>query len=510
MKRLFFVIMIALFSNLVFTQVPESFNYQAVVRNAAGEPVISQQVSFWFTIYKTSPGGTIVYSEKHSPTTNGFGLVTINIGNGTEKTGDFTTIDWGTDSYFLNVQIDPAGGTSYIEMGTTQLLSVPYAMHAKTAANYIEKDPKVGVNVTNYLSKWDGTALVQSTIYDNGKVGIGTNSPSENLHIKTTTTDGNIVLEVPDGDGYYLGYNSGEDYMAISVINGGTLYWETLNLKSGNVGIGTNNPSARLDINGIIKSTGAYFTGTTTVPTPVNPTDAATKAYVDALLQIINQLESQPGILKDVDGNLYTTIKIGTQAWMCENLKTTKYNNGTAIPLVTDNIAWSNLTTPGYCWYNNDEATYKATYGALYNWYTVNTGNLCPAGWHVPSDTEWTILENYLIANGFNFDGTTTGNKIGKSLASTTLWTLSSNTGAVGNTDYPSKRNVTGFTALPGGLRINNGGFGQIGNYGQWWSTTENDDEIAWYCSMYYDNTGFYRNIAYKKYGLSIRCIKDE
>jgi hypothetical protein len=112
---------------------------------------------------------------------------------------------------------------------------------------------------------------------------------------------------------------------------------------------------------------------------PENDQDAATKAYVDALMV---QLYDQ-GVLKvkDGDGNLYNVIKIGDQLWMKENLKTTRYNDGSTIPLVIDITTWANLTTPGYCWYNNDKATYGNTYGALYNWYPVKTGKLCPAVW---------------------------------------------------------------------------------------------------------------------------------
>jgi uncharacterized protein (TIGR02145 family) len=139
MKKLLFVI---LFSGtlLLKSQVPEFFNYQAIVRDGAGEPVVSQTVSIWLTIYKTAPAGTNVYSEKHSPTTNEFGLVTLALGNGTGKTGDFTAIDWGADMYFLNVKIDPEGGSAYTDMGTTQLLSVPYAMHSKTVTDNNDAD----------------------------------------------------------------------------------------------------------------------------------------------------------------------------------------------------------------------------------------------------------------------------------------------------------------------------------------------------------------------------------
>jgi uncharacterized protein (TIGR02145 family) len=98
----------------------------------------------------------------------------------------------------------------------------------------------------------------------------------------------------------------------------------------------------------------------------------------------------------DIEGNDYTTVTIGTQTWMGENLKTTKLTDGESIPKITDNAAWPNLATPAYCWYNNDETAHKKIYGALYNWYTVNTGKLCPTGWHIPSDDEWKTMIAFL------------------------------------------------------------------------------------------------------------------
>jgi uncharacterized protein (TIGR02145 family) len=193
---------------------------------------------------------------------------------------------------------------------------------------------------------------------------------------------------------------------------------------------------------------------------------------------------------------------------MAENLKTTKYRDGsTAIPLVTGNTDWGNLTSPGYCWYDNNIAN-KDTYGALYNWYTVNTGNLCPTGWHVPTTVEWATLENYLIFNGYNYDGTTPGNKIAKALASTTLWTFNATTGVVGNIDYPAKRNATGFTALPRGYRTSSGAFNFIGRYGFWWSATERDPTFAWNRFMYFNFEGVDKG-GIKRDGCSVRCLRD-
>ena len=124
------------------------------------------------------------------------------------------------------------------------------------------------------------------------------------------------------------------------------------------------------------------------------------------------------GSVMDIDGNTYATVSIGSQVWMAENLATTKYNDGTAIPLVTNGTTWAAITTPAYCWYYNIMPSGStAYYGALYNWYAVDvstTGgrNICPVGWHVPSETEWTKMEDYLIANGYNYDGNTTFNQI--------------------------------------------------------------------------------------------------
>ena len=132
-----------------------------------------------------------------------------------------------------------------------------------------------------------------------------------------------------------------------------------------------------------------------------------------------------PALPSDYDGNYYDTVRIGSQTWIAENLVTTHFNDGTNLPYVPGYAAWANLTTPAYGWYNNSYATYKDTYGALYNWYAVEkNGNLCPAGWRVPTDGEWTVMDNYLIANGFNYDNTTIGNKFAKALASANGWDI--------------------------------------------------------------------------------------
>ena len=213
------------------------------------------------------------------------------------------------------------------------------------------------------------------------------------------------------------------------------------------------------------------------------------------------------GTVKDADGNKYNTVKIGNQVWMVENLKTTKYNDGTPIPNVTDNSEWANLTTGAYCNYDNLESN-AATYGRLYNWYAVNTGKLAPKGWHVPTDDDWTILENYLIANGYNYDGTLDEDKIAKSLCAKTNWELSDEAGTPGAA--PENNNSTGFTALPGGYRYGyTGAFDHIGEYGLWWSSTEGNETNAYSRHLGYDYEDLYRNGYGKDYGFSVRLVRD-
>ena len=213
--------------------------------------------------------------------------------------------------------------------------------------------------------------------------------------------------------------------------------------------------------------------------------------------------------VKDIDGNVYHTVKIGHQVWTVENLRTTKYNDGTAIPHVTNGTQWAALTTPGYCFYNNTTNSDSIKeFGALYNWYAVDTKKLAPAGWHVPSDEEWSSLEKYLIANGYNWDGTTMENKIAKSLAATTGWTISTEDGAIGN-DL-TKNNRSGFSALPGGYRANVGIFYNIGLYGYWWSATEHGTSYAFGRYLTYDYDNLFGDLYYYKgCGFSVRLLRD-
>ena len=218
------------------------------------------------------------------------------------------------------------------------------------------------------------------------------------------------------------------------------------------------------------------------------------------------------GITKviDIDGNTYDTVSISTQCWMKEDLKTSRYKDGTAIPNVTDNTTWANLSSGAYCNYNNDSNNAN-TYGFLYNWFAVNDSRkLCPLGWHVPSHDEWTTLERALCSSGscvtdfpydiitLGFRGTDEGGKLKET--GITLW-FSPNTGAT---------NSSGFTALPNGSRYLSAGlFVSLGTNGNWWSSTEYNGSQAWFRTLLYNTSNIYRFTYVKGYGFSVRCLKD-
>jgi uncharacterized protein (TIGR02145 family) len=201
------------------------------------------------------------------------------------------------------------------------------------------------------------------------------------------------------------------------------------------------------------------------------------------------------GTLKDINGNAYKTIQIGGKNWMAENLKATKYKNGNPITNITDKTQWASTTTGAYCSYNNDPIN-DCPYGKLYNWYAVaNSNGLCPTGWHVSTDAEWTDLVNDIGGS------TNSGNKMKSE--GTQYW-LSPNQGAT---------NSSGFSGLPGNSRTLNGDFSSSsvrGSFGTWWSSTETETGAeAWDRVLRYDNSNLLRLSGNKAAGFTVRCVED-
>jgi uncharacterized protein (TIGR02145 family) len=217
----------------------------------------------------------------------------------------------------------------------------------------------------------------------------------------------------------------------------------------------------------------------------------------------------------DIDGNSYNYVAYANQVWTVKNAEVVTYRDGTEIPQVTDATEWENLTTGAWCYYDNDP-----TKGKLYNWYAVmgihDTASLtdaslrkafAPEGWHVPTDAEWTTLEEHLIANGYNYDGTTTENKIAKAMASTTGWNSSTSTGVPGNDQ--SLNNSSGFNAFPEGSRYNDGSFYNEGDDAIFWSSTEYNTYLAWNRYLYINGSYLYRYDYSKRDGFSVRFVRD-
>ena len=210
----------------------------------------------------------------------------------------------------------------------------------------------------------------------------------------------------------------------------------------------------------------------------------------------------------DIDGNVYNTVTIGTQTWMVENLRTTKYLNGDLIGTTNPaTLDISGESTPKYQWAYDDNESNVATYGRLYTWYAItDSRNVCPTGWHVPTDAEWTTLTDYLTNNGYGFEGS--GIDIAKSMAAKSGWNACAIAGTVGNDQ--ASNNSSGFTALPCGVRYTDGEFGSIGELVIWRSSTENGWSSAYARLIFNSYSHVERSeIAVKTNGFSVRCIKD-
>jgi uncharacterized protein (TIGR02145 family) len=542
MKKLIVTLANLLIITSILAQSPQKMSYQAVIRDASDNLVTNTSVGMQISILQESVYGASVYIETQTPTTNANGLVSIEIGEGSIIYGTFSSIDWGNNIYFIKTETDPTGGTTYTITGTSQLLSVPYALHANTVDSYIETDPVfvahpangiTGTNITNWNTAYgwgNHTGLYRPIDYVPHWNEITTNpfsfvSLANNQLLKYNTTSekwenwtSNFLTSFTETDPTVQAItgivkSDGATISAAVAADFPTLNQNTTGNAATATTAATVTTAAQPAITSVGTLTGLTVSGTTTVITPVNATDAVNKAYVDELFE---QLYAQGAIrVKDYDGNYYNTIKIGNQIWMAENLKTTKYNDGTPIPNIINNTAWEALTTGAYCDYNNTPSN-STTYGRLYNWYVVDNNeatkmesnggkNVCPTGWHVPSNVEWTVLTDYLTNNGYGYEGS--GSDIGKSMAATSGWIAYGIEGTIGNDQ--ASNNSSGFTALPSGYRDYAGTYHNIGGYEYLWSSSEHPTTNVYSRGMLYTSSDVGITILNKRYGFSVRCLRD-
>lgn len=220
------------------------------------------------------------------------------------------------------------------------------------------------------------------------------------------------------------------------------------------------------------------------------------------------RMMASAGALKDADGNEYRTVKIGNQTWTAEHWRSTKYADGTAIPLIQDKTAWANRATPAFCYYNgmaNPDSIKR--FGALYNWHVINTRKLAPEGWRLPTDADWTALQNALIAGGFNFDGTASGNKIGKAMAGMTDWAAAAKVGAIGND--MAKNNKSGFSAAPTGFRDQGGNFTSMGSRCIMHATSNKENTFGYFADLDASSETLRYSDDWMSMGFLVRLVKN-
>jgi uncharacterized protein (TIGR02145 family) len=435
----------------------------------------NRSVSLKITILSGTINGSSVYSETHAKTTDASGLISLQIGNGTVISGIFANIDWGGATHFIKLEVDFSGGSNYVVLGTQELMSVPYALYAsKTDTSVLNLASRLATKLT----KTDTASL--SNRIDAKLTKTDTASLSNRIDLKLTKTDtaslsNRIDAKLTKTDTASLSNRIDLKLTKMDTASLSNRIDTKLNRSDFPTGTNTGNV--------------LYWNGTSWV-------NLAPGQNGQALI-LVNGIPSWSTLsttVSDIDGNNYGTVQIGNQVWMSENLKTTRYRNGGLIPNVTNEEAWSNSTIGAWSYYNNDVSN-NAIYGKLYNWYTTLGDTLCPTGWGVPTDAEWTTLTTYL--GGESVAG-------GKMKTIGTAYWDSPNTGAI---------NSSGFSALPGGYRYTSGSFTSIRSSAFFWSAAENAFFNAWIRLLNYYNSDVSRSILLNYYdlssGASVRCLRD-
>lgn len=552
MKKIIFILGVVVFlicTKQVLSQVPQKISYQSVVRDATGALIRSKTISIRLTILESSADGRICYSEVHLVQTNKNGLATLNIGAGNVLEGSFSELNWGTGSYFLKVETDPEGATNYSITATSEIVSVPFALYAQKAAsidlsslqaptsNTLDATDLQSssaqlngtVNANGFLTtidfEWGTTTEYGKTINAGYASGSETKTISislDSLHSaqlyhfrirsqnavditlgedKTftttsllpvlTTVEINSVDSLSATGGGVISELSGSDILVRGVC------WNTSGMPTVEDSK-TNNGSG----GGLFLSSITGLTPSTTYYVRAYATNNSGTGYGDE----VSFTTFNSSAIKDADGNLYNTQKYGVQTWSLENLKTTQFSDGSSIVNETENETWSGLSSPAYCWLNNDSAN-KNKRGALYNGYAAISGKLCPSGWNVPSEFDWNTLATYFEKQGLGYEGS--GQDIAKAMASSSGWESSSQPGTVGNN--PSGNNSSGFNGILAGERLGLvSAFWDDHQRTWWWASSNYDTNLNTCFGLKYNDSTLISSSDYLSAGLSVRCVKND
>jgi uncharacterized protein (TIGR02145 family) len=567
MKKFTIPLMVILFAisglmNNVLAQAPEGIIYQAEARDSKGKTLNNKALDVKIRIVQDSRTGFVVYEELHKINTSNDGMFVLTIGQGTNALGLLENVDWGNHPHFLNVQVKEANKNVWTDMGTSQLLSVPYALHAKTAeavtGTISETDPlftswdkSSGISIKEsqirdleHFTNSDEidpvySAAPAASITDAGSGAVITDAERTKLFGIAVGAEVNVQSDWNEAD------NTEDSYIANKPTNLSTFTNDAGYLTEEIDGSVTNELIESLVLNGtVLEVTDAggtksadlssLLTGETNCESCdmvlnilLHTTDVA--KLISAGVPLLDLFKAGYGVgsliqqgiteqdlveagligtfIDERDNHVYKWVKIGNQIWMAENLA--------YLPAVvgpgTRSTTTSYYYVYGYNGTNVSEAKATSdytTYGVLYNWPAAMAGSasstanpsgvlgVCPAGWHLPSDAEWTELTDYL--GGLSVAG-------GKLKEIGTSHWYSPNNGAT---------NETGFSALPGGVVSNptppdNLGFRQITSTGYWWSASEVSNNVAWSPRMSYYDAEVGRFQTAKHYGLSVRCVKE-
>ena len=556
------------FNFLLQAQPPLRFSYQSIIRSPGGQALAGQAVSIKLSILQSSETGTAVYVETHSATTNASGLVTLQVGGGTAVSGTMAGINWANGPYFIKTETEyTESGTLYSISGTSELLSVPFALYSANGM----PGPQGPQGSTGPAGP-QGPAGAQGPAGQTGATGpqgpAGVAGPFGSggfVHYLGEAFGGGVVFHVyKDGSGTEHGLivaltNQSDAQVWSNVTDqlaGATSSWD--GLANSNVIVaqaGHINSAAKLcldyeaggfadwylpsryELNLLwanlynVEKSLTSISGATQIFPSNNYGNywSSSEYYHSASWNLDNynyggginsylkdnagqvravrafSVPSSPGSVTDADGNTYTTVTIGSQVWMKENLKTSKYRNGNPIPTNLSDADWQNTTSGAYAIYNNDAAN-NTTFGKFYNWYAVaDPRGLCPAGWHVPTEYDWQLLTKYLDPAAADTTQCCSNNAGGK-MKST--GTIEAGTGLWYSPNQDAT-NSSGFTGLPGGGRNLDGSFTGIGGVAFWWSSTEVSSTSAWTRSLNFTSGYSTRFNCGKTTGFSVRCLRD-